>query len=202
MKFQWRRGLLLAAIHLAICIPLIVWEESSIWEWVRSQENWRPVPAAVFQPGDGETASFSPCSMWSHMSLPQRIIVLGELPVAVVSGWGETCPSGWTPAGWLGAGWPGRDSRRKEVELSVSLCLLIALQWILVGGFPLIHPRRWFWEPGALITICACTGFLALFAPFIWLIWLILLVWKLLQGAHRGVVNGIFRRSHDSPHSH
>lgn len=84
--------------------------------------------------------------------------------------------------------WPNRDSRRKEEESSIGLCGLIALQWILVGGFPLIHPRRWFWEPGALITICTCTGIFALFAPFLWLFWLVLLVWRLLQGGYRGVI--------------
>ena len=81
-----------------------------------------------------------------------------------------------------------RDSRRNEVESSIGLCGLIALQWILVGGFPLIHPRRWFWEPGALMTICTCTGILALFAAFLWLFWFILLAWRLLQGCYRGAV--------------
>lgn len=179
--------MLLAGIHLAICLPLIIVEESRIWNWVQSQENWRPVRVPKIQPDAGETVAFSPCNLWSHTSLPQRVIVLGELPAAVASGWGETCPPGWSAAGALGAGWPGRDSRRIEIKLSTVLSILIALQWILVGGFPLIHPRRWFWEPGALITILTCTGFLALLAPFLWLLWLILLVFRLLQVAYRGV---------------
>lgn len=93
--------------------------------------------------------------------------------------------------------WPNHDSQRKEVELSIGLSSLIALQWILVGAFPLIHPSRWFWEPGALITICTCTGILALFAPFIWMFWLALLVWRLLQGGYRGAVLGwrLFRHT-------
>jgi len=186
--FQWRRGLVLAGIHLVICVPLIVWGESRIWDWVRTQETWRPHGEPVVQSEDGETVSFSPCGMWYHMSLQQRIIVMGELPAAAVSRWGEPCPPVWSLAGWLGAGWPTTDSRRNEVLSSIGLCSLIALQWILVGGFPLIHPRSWFWEPGALITICTCTGILASFAPLIWLFWFILLVWKLLQGGYRGVV--------------
>ena len=199
---RWQRGLVLAGIHLAVCVPLILWEESRIWDYVRSQENWRPHPAPVVQPGDGETVGFNPCSMWYHMSLPQRIIVLGELPVAAISGWGEPCPSAWSLAGLVGMSWPNRDSRRKEVESSIGLCGLIALQWLLVGGFPLIHPRRWFWEPGALITICSCTGILALFAPFLWLFWLILLLWRLLQGGFRGTVfvwRGFRRTTAGSP---
>ena len=91
--FQWRRGLVLAGIHLVICVPLIVWEEASRWDWVRSQENLpplelaRPVPPpppdAVKPADEGETITFSPCGMWHHMSLPQRIIVMGELPAVL-----------------------------------------------------------------------------------------------------------------------
>jgi len=204
---QWRRGLVLAGIHLVICVPLIVWEEASRWDWVRSQENLpplelaRPVPPpapdAIKPADDGEMVSFSPCGMWYHMSLPQRIIVMGELPAAAVSRWGEPCPPSWSLAGELGVGWPNHDSRRKEVEFSIGLCGLIALQWVLIGGFPLIHPRRWYWEPGALITICTCTAFLAFLAPFLWLAWFVLLAWKLLQGCYRGVVFAwrFFRRN-------
>lgn len=147
-----------------------MWEEASRWDWIRSQENLpplelaRPVPPpppdAVKPADEGETASFSPCGMWYHTSLPQRIIVMGELPAAAVSRWGEPCPPSWSLAGQLGVGWPNHDSRRKEVEFSIGLCGLIALQWVLIGGFPLIHPRRWYYEPGALITICTFTVFL------------------------------------------
>jgi hypothetical protein len=210
MKVQWRRGLVLAGIHLAVCAPLIVWEEAHTWDWVRSQEKLPPnelappppAPApprsgVVTQADEGETVGFSPCGMWYYASLPQRIIGLGELPAAIVSSWREPCPSEWSLAGQVGTSWPNRDSRRKEVESSIGLCGLIALQWILVGGFLLIHPRRWFEEPGALITICTCTGILALFAPFLWLFWLLLLLWRLLQGGYRGVVFAwrFFRRA-------
>jgi len=209
MKVQWRRGLVLAGIHLAICVPLIVWEEAARWDWVRSQKMLAPYELAppppapalprsdvVTQSDEGETVTFSPCGMWYDTSQPERIIALGELPVAAVSRWGEPCPPAWSLAGLVGVRWPNRDSRRKEVEFSIALCGLIALQWILAGGFPLIHPR-WFWEPGALITICTGTGILALFAPFIWLFWFILLAWKLLQGGYRGMFLALrcFRRS-------
>lgn len=189
---------MLAGVHLAICVPLIVWDEASRWDWVRSQENLpllelaRPVPPPPpygVEPADeGETVSFSPCGLWSHIPWQRRVVVFGELPAAAFSHWGELCPPIWSLAGLVGVDWPNRDSRRKEVVFSIGLCSLIALQWILVGGFPLIHPRRWFWEPGALITICACTGILAMLAPLIWLLWLVLLVWRLLQGGYRGVV--------------
>lgn len=205
--FQWRRGLVLAGIHLVICVPLIVWEEASRWDWVRSHENLPPLelprpippppPDAIKAADEGETVSFSPCGMWRHIPLRERIVVFGEIPAAAYSQWGEPCPPIWSLAGLVGVGWPNRDSRRKEVAFSIGLCSLIALQWILVGGFPLIHSRKWFWEPGALITLCTCTGISALFAPFLWLLWFILLVGKLLQGCYRGVVLALryFRRT-------
>jgi hypothetical protein len=197
--FQGRRGLVLAGIHLLICVPLIVWEQASRWDWVRSHENLPPLelahpvppsppPDAVKQADEGETVSFSPCGMWRHIPWQERVIVFGELPVAAFSQWGELCPPVWSLAGLVGVGWPNRDSRRKELVFSICLCSLIALQWILVGGFPLIHPRKWYWEPGALITICTATGILAGFAPFIWLFWFVLLAWRLLQGGYRGLV--------------
>jgi hypothetical protein len=195
--FQWRRGLMLAGIHLVICVPLIVWEETNRWDWVRSHENLPPLelahpvpprpPDAVTPADEGETVSFSPCGLWRHIPWQERIIVFGELPAAAISQWGEPCPPIWSLAGLVGVGWPTGDSRRKEVEFSIGLCSLIALQWILVGGFPLIHARKWYWEPGALITICTCTVFLSLLAPFLWLAWLMLLAWRLLQSAYRGV---------------
>jgi hypothetical protein len=190
--------LVLAGIHLAFCAPLIVWNEANRWDWLRSQENLpplelsRPVPPpppdAIKPADEGETVSFSPCGLWRHIPWQERIIVLGELPAAALSQWGEPCPPPWSLAGLVDTGWSNHDSRRKEVGLSIGLCSLIALQWILVGAFPLTHPRRWFWEPGALITICTCTVILAIFAPFLWLFWFVLLVWRLLQGGYRRVV--------------
>jgi hypothetical protein len=99
--FQWRRGLVLAGIHLAISVPLILMEESRIWDWVHSQENWRPHPAPEVQPDEGETVTFNPCAMWYHLSFPQRIIVMGKLPAAgalitICTGTGILASSCWT----------------------------------------------------------------------------------------------------------
>src|ERR1035438_1841542 len=101
MKVQWRRGLVLAGIHLVICAPLIVWDEAHIWDWVRSQEDLPPLelarpippppPDAVKPSDEGETVTFSPCGMWYHMPLPQRITVMVDVPAAAFSQWWEPC---------------------------------------------------------------------------------------------------------------
>ena len=58
----------------------------------------------------------------------------------------RTLSPAWSLTGLLGMSWPNRENRRKEVVSSIGLCGLIALQWILVSAFPLIHPwliRPW-----------------------------------------------------------
>jgi hypothetical protein len=69
------------------------------------------------------------------------------------------------------------------------------VEWLLVGGFPLIQPRRWWLEPGEFITIFTLvvaalvtipheanlSGNLALISACAWLWWFGLLVWKTLQ---------------------
>jgi hypothetical protein len=79
------------------------------------------------------------------------------------------------------------------------LALLIAILWFLIGGFPLVRPRHWWWEPGAFITLCTLAAFvlvlipgirelspfLMLFAVLAWLFWFGLLVWKALKLAWR-----------------
>ena len=68
--FQWRRGLVLAGIHLAICVLLVIWQEASRWDWLRSQENLPtlrlalpdpPLPPDAVKPIDeGETRFIQP----------------------------------------------------------------------------------------------------------------------------------------------
>jgi len=78
------------------------------------------------------------------------------------------------------------------VSVAAGLGALIALQWFLIGGFPLIHPRQWWWEPGAFITVVTAAAFvlvvvpgiretvpfLMLFAALAWLDWFGLVAWR------------------------
>jgi hypothetical protein len=49
--------------------------------------------------------------------------------------------------------WTGKTHKSEMLTLTI-LCSAIAVQWSLIRTFPLSHPRRWWLEPGALITIC------------------------------------------------
>jgi hypothetical protein len=116
-------------------------------------------------------------------------------PAAVLSGWRLACHARLSLAGmmkidyfWVAA--PSSMNARRRVDWGFAF--LIAIQWVLVGGFPLVQLRRWWWEPGAFITICAALGFAlvlvpplrevalvpATFAAFAWFWWLGLFVWK------------------------
>lgn len=78
---------------------------------------------------------------------------------------------------------------------------MIALQWFLVGAFPLSQPRNWWAEPGAFITVCTVIAFGILLirpindlarlparlAMFAWFWWFALLVWKSIRFTWRRV---------------
>jgi len=192
---NWRRGLLLAGIHLAVAGSLITWQESREWQYLHSDASPTQNPTlrlAAWQEEQG--VGFDPCNggFVCYGPRPQYYVVYSaNIPVAAISGWNEPCPASWSLAGLMNARF-GRYTRKGEASVAVSLCLLIFLQWFLIGSFPLIRPRQWWWEPGAFITLCTLTAFVLVLvpgireiAPFVmlfallaWLFWLCLLLWK------------------------
>ena len=132
--------------------------------------------------------------MWGEYSMPVEVVQGADMPAVEFSGWSEVCPSHSTLAGILHAGYPWRgvSSIPAERKLSWGLGLLIALQWFLVGAFPLNRPKRWWSEPGAFITVCTVIAFPfaliwpighvarlpALLAMLAWFWWFGLLVWN------------------------
>jgi hypothetical protein len=94
-------------------------------------------------------------------------------------------------------------------RVDIALCLMIAIQWFLIGGFPLRQPGRWWDEPGAFITannfVAACIAiipvidglarFPALIALVGWLWWFGLLVWIPARWAWQSTVAGLRRLS-------
>jgi hypothetical protein len=91
-------------------------------------------------------------------------------------------------------------THKSEVLTLIILCTAIAVQWFLLGAFPVIHPKRWWLEPGALITVCTPVvaawafipesilpqiGTLSFLALAGWTYWLGALAWLLFRWLQR-----------------
>lgn len=205
---NWRLGLLLTGIHLAVTGSLMVWQETRAWRYFPSKPVLQqPVETETMGP-DGEiTVSFKFCaegSNWvGHQSAQEKIVGFENLPVVLLSGWHTPCST----AGMVS--WMVEErlhrTRISEIVILSVLCALVAIQWFLVGGFPLIRPRRWWGEPGAFITLCTLAALpfafirvidpvamiLASFAGLAWFWWFGLLVWKTLRSGWRLAGRGI-----------
>jgi hypothetical protein len=146
-----RRGLLLAGIHVAVAAGLLLSLEVNTLRSEKQPQALNLIPAAYQE--EGGTVTFSACDLWYHIRWQGRVLALSEFPAFFLSGYGEICPARWTVAGVLGIG-PRSHSARQQAYSVAGLLALIAIQWILIGSFPLAHPRRWWEEPGALNTLC------------------------------------------------
>jgi hypothetical protein len=198
---NWRRGILLAAINLAVALQPTIWLESIEAAYVREHEHYAaesPTAAPSDSSGtSGEVVTFDPCSSGLIDAYPVQQVVVGlaNIPAEVLGGWRDLCPARWTLSGMLhtGDGWATVSTMAAQRKADIGFLLLIALQWILVGGLPLRHSRRLWGEPGMFITICATLSvavvfirplddiakLFAMFAGFAWFWWFGLLVWKL-----------------------
>jgi hypothetical protein len=203
---QWRRGLLLAAIHLAVAGSMMVWVEAGYWRMLRADA--RSVQAAALRSvawQDEQPASFNLCyDLVGGEVAPQEIIAgSANLPVALLTGWHQPCVTYQGVTETVGRALGGR-TRTSEVWISLILCVLVFVQWLFVGGLPLVRPKRWWLEPGAFITLCTLVAIVPLLIPhnyglvkaamslaaLAWFWWFFLLVWKTLRVAWQ-----LFRRS-------
>lgn len=159
-----------------------------------------------------QTVSFNPCELWGHTPVQESVVQLGNIPAFVVSQWRTDCPPKWSVARMLGVNDTGLLSDpnfRAMRRVDVALCLIIAVQWLLIGSFPLIQPKRWWAEPAAFITTCTAIAsgialipgldvlgrLPALIALLAWLWWFGLLLWKLFQLAWQSTLGGQRRLS-------
>jgi len=211
---DWRRGLLLAGINLAVAIPMIVIMEARDQKYALTREEIMakadrgdpprppeppaPEPARASAEQAEETVSFDPCTMWVHYPAQVVVVQAADLPSYALAGWENVCPPRWSLAGRLHGKmtWPPTplwmETQRK---IDCGLCLFIAMQWLFMGGFPLVRAQKWWAEPGAFITACGVLagaialiprvdGFArlpALIAMLALLWWFGLLAWKTLQ---------------------
>jgi hypothetical protein len=198
---NWRRGLLLALIHFALASALIGWDVSK--EWNLQHAGAIPAPAHMVLTAWQEegTVQFDPCHggfVDQYVTPQQRTVQMANVPVWVLTGWENPCPASWTLTGMIHFHSPAA-TLRNYLLVSVCLCALVPIQWLVIGAFPLVRARRWYVEPAAMITICALVSiFLILlngmlpvsaplrflsplleaFAILVWLYWFGLLIWK------------------------
>jgi hypothetical protein len=147
-----------------------------------------------------QTVSFTidPCAMWVEYPVQVVVVQGAELPSLALAGWADVCPPRWSLAGRLRGNmtWPPTPLwMETQREIDAGLCLFIAVQWFLVGGFPLVRTQKWWADPGAFITACAVLAgamalipavddiakLPALIAMLAWFWWFGLLVWRTFQ---------------------
>jgi hypothetical protein len=208
---NWRRGLLLAGIQLAVAIPLMLTLEFREEHELRAREDrarettnpphYTPPEFISQGKGDeGQTVTFGPCDWMGHPSTQELVVGIINLPIIDWTGWHENCPEKWTLAGRVDPGkfgWASQPSIARQKKVDAGMAVMIAALWFFVGAFPLRRPKRWWTEPGAFITACAVvalpfalpySGLVLARLPasaalFAWLWWFGLLVWKSCRAA-------------------
>src|SRR5271157_5633972 len=98
---NWRRGLLLAGINLAVAVPMILMMEARDQKYALTQEEIMaraaprppepptPKPAPANPEQAAETVTFDPCGMWVHVHYPVQVVVVqaADMPSLVLAGW-------------------------------------------------------------------------------------------------------------------
>jgi hypothetical protein len=225
---NWRRGLVLAGINVAIAVPMISilaardlqarreWKQrSSVGEapWIDSSGEFSVAPTRIVRAQEEQTVTFSPCELWASIPVQESVVQSGNLPAAIVSQWRVECPPRWSVARMLGvndSGFLSDVNFRAMRRVDVALCLLIAAQWFLIGGLPLVQPKRWWSEPGAFITVCTAIGSAIALIPVVdvfgrlpvliaffgWLLWAGLLIWMPVRWAWQSTLGRRPRLTH------
>jgi hypothetical protein len=171
---NWRRGLLLAGINLAVAVLMILMMEARDEKYALTQEEIMakasikdaprpPEPPTLdthqTSPEQTEEAvMFDFCGMWVHYSVQEVVLRSADMPSVAIAGWRDVCPPHWSLAGRLRGKmtWPPTplwmETQRK---IDAGMCLFIAIQWFFMGGFPLARTKKWWADPGSFITACA-----------------------------------------------
>jgi hypothetical protein len=189
---QWRRGLLLAGIHVVVAAAMFVQVESAAWPMIKANTERNTALRPPAPPEEG-TVAFYPCDgTWLLLTPPEeKIVGFANLPVALLTGWHQPCTS-YSGLTAIVESQLGTSTCASEITISIILCVLVFIQWFMVGGFPIVRPRRWWLEPATLITICTLVSIFLVVVPVIrefsiapmavallaWLYWFVMWVWN------------------------
>jgi hypothetical protein len=218
-SIHWKRALLLAALNVAAAGVMMLVLEHGMREQIKDQERSESVTspqvttkeleqilgAKVEQAQGEQTVTFDPCGMWVHYSAQHDVVVFGNIPAEFVDPWQQECPPAWSIEGrivgrrWLPMTQQGFALRRRA---DLAFLALIAVEWLVIGAFPLRRALKFYSEPGSFITACTLLGSAlalirpidslarlpALIAAFAWLLWFGFLLWIPLRSAARAVV--------------
>ena len=158
---KWRRGLLFAGIHFVISAGMITWNEAPYWHLFRSANPAAKPTLRLAGWQEEGTISFNPCApggAFDHESSPMDTILFADnLPVSLLN-IGHTPCSGVSSLDAVVESRIGPRTKRSEAVIGILWCLIIAVEWLLVGGLPLLNPKRLWLEPGTFITICSCVA--------------------------------------------
>lgn len=223
---NWRRGLLLAGMNLLAAVPLICLLAAREAQYIKEREQKSAIPAMrpeivdlplfpdagtrVVQAQEEQTVLFDSCNLWPHYPPQVGVLQAGNLPASELSQWRVQCPPRWSVASLVGVQDTlqiSQDKFKAMRRVDVALCLMIGVQWFLIGGFPLVQSNRWWGEPGAFITaanfIAACIAIIpavdglarlpALISFVGWVWWFGLLLWIPIHRAWQSTV-GVLRR--------
>jgi hypothetical protein len=157
---NWRRGLLLAGINLAVAVPMILMMEARDQKDALTQEEIMaktpnedpPKPPELPTPDPHQaspeqaeqTVSFDACTMSVHYPVQDVVVQAADMPSFALAGWEDVCPPRLSLAGRLRGKWtwpPTPFWMETQRKIDAGLCLLIIIQWFLMGGFPLVRTQ-------------------------------------------------------------
>ena len=138
------------------------------------------------------------CHMTDLYSPREEILLIANWPAGLVTDWRNPCPSLWSISGMMiSTTWqrPTPASLAKQRYVDLIFLLLIGIQWLFIGGFPLRSQLGLWRDPATLVTLFTVASaalslipgieslatFPSLFAAIAWLWWFVLLAWKLLR---------------------
>ena len=216
---HWNRALLLATLNVAAAAPMMLLLESRFANEIRNSQQsgfvtFPESPTARLESAmrlrlqrvqEDQAVGFDPCRMWTNYRPQQQLVAFGNIPAEFLAEWGMECPPAWSVEGRI-VGTRSipmtRDGLVLRRRADLAFLVLIAVEWLLIGAFPLRQAARFYGEPGSFITACTLLGSaLALIHPidslaripaicaaFGWVWWLGVLLWIVLRFSSRAML--------------